>query len=348
MGIKLWINRNKIYLSICRNGTRWRESTGLTISENKQQQKEVLQLAEILRSKREVSLIAEDNGLLDPSKKDTILYDYIVEMGKGKTREHQTHKCLPWIEKYGARVRLAAVNSRWFEDFQERFIKESGLASWTMEKYVCVVRAALKRAVREGIIIKDPADGIKHIKTTEKQKEFLTIDEVEILVKTPLGGVLGAEVKKAFLFSIFTGFRISDIRTLTWGDIDISARQIHKTQQKTKEVVYIPLKAGAWSIINDGTIHAADEYLFPLVATTKSNTNHYLADWGKKAGLTKNISWHTARHTAATQLLESGADLYTVQRILGHSKIATTAKYTKVTDRKKREAIEAMPDYGVK
>ena len=93
MGIKLWINRNKIYLSICNKGTRWRESTGLTLTDNKQQQQKKSCSLQKFSDLKERSLIAEDNGLLDPSKKDTILYDYIVEMGNGKTREHQTHKC---------------------------------------------------------------------------------------------------------------------------------------------------------------------------------------------------------------------------------------------------------------
>ena len=116
----------------------------------------------------------------------------------GKRGNTRLISALPWIEKLRGSGKIAAINlPDGLKDFPGRFIKESGLASWTMEKYVCVVRAALKRAVREGIIIKDPADGIKHIKTTEKQKEFLTIEEVEILVKTPLGGVL-RPLKKPF------------------------------------------------------------------------------------------------------------------------------------------------------
>lgn len=77
MSVKLWINRNKIYLSIYISGKRWRESTGLTITTDKAQNKVVMDMAEVLRSKREVSLIAVSNGLSDPALTKITVLEYV-------------------------------------------------------------------------------------------------------------------------------------------------------------------------------------------------------------------------------------------------------------------------------
>jgi integrase len=209
------------------------------------------------------------------------------------------------------------------------------------------LRAILKKAVRDNVILKDPAVRVRHIKVPESIIEYLTTEEIAKLEKTPLGGILGNEVKRAFMFAICTGLRISDIKTLTWGDIDIQKKQIEKRQKKTGRIVYIPLKNEAWTSINDLTIHGKADYVFPVLAVSKTNTRAYLTNWGNKAGVHKLTGWHLARKTAATQMFDAGADIYTVKDILGHHDIETTQRYAKVTDRKRKEAIDALPDYGM-
>ena len=62
-------------------------------------------------------------------------------------------------------------------------------------------------------------------------------------------------------------------------------------------------------------------------------------EWAKAAGIKKNISFHTARHTFATMMLTLGADIYTTSKLLGHSRISTTEIYAKIVDKKKDEAM---------
>ena len=70
----------------------------------------------------------------------------------------------------------------------------------------------------------------------------------------------------------------------------------------------------------------------------------YLHDWAKKAGITKNVTFHVARHTYATLLLYYGADLYTVSKLLGHTNVRTTQIYAKVMDESKRKAVSLIPN----
>jgi site-specific recombinase XerD len=72
--------------------------------------------------------------------------------------------------------------------------------------------------------------------------------------------------------------------------------------------------------------------------------NRKIREWAEKAGITKHISFHVARHTFATLTLSNGADLFTVSKLLGHTKITTTQIYAKVLDEGRRKAVNAIPD----
>jgi site-specific recombinase XerD len=121
-----------------------------------------------------------------------------------------------------------------------------------------------------------------------------------------------------------------------------------KRQKKTKAKVFVPLSNMAWSIINDGIIHKYSDLIFPLMSIMKKTTRlGRLQKWVARAGLQKHIGWHTARHTFAVLSLESGAEIYTVSKLLGHTNIETTQIYAKATDKMKREAVNAMPEINI-
>jgi integrase len=157
-------------------------------------------------------------------------------------------------------------------------------------------------------------------------------------------GKLGAEIKRAFIFVCYTGLRISDIKSLEWGDIELSPLQIIKRQKKTQRAVYIPLKEIAWGIINNGKEHNSSDKVFLLLANTKSQTNRYLIKWAERAGVKKPVGWHTARRTFATWELDNGADIFTLAKLLGHKNIKQVAKYAQVTDKLRRSAVAALPE----
>lgn len=73
-----------------------------------------------------------------------------------------------------------------------------------------------------------------------------------------------------------------------------------------------------------------------------------LKKWAFTAGITKNITFHTGRHTFATMMLSLGADIYTVSKLLGHKELATTQIYAKVLDKRKQDAVSLIPNLGEK
>jgi site-specific recombinase XerD len=351
VGVKIRESKGKIYLDFYYHGKRWWESTGLTIPADKQLAKEVFRLAETIRTKKEMSIVARQNNVLDPTAGKGLLYQYLEESVKGKSTQYAIHKVVHWVKTLRPGTRLEDLNTAWMERFQEELLSVAGVTAQTCEHYCNSLRAQFKRMYRDKIIANDPGEGVKHIKVKKKMKPFLEDWEIQKLIETPIGGQktgIGPAIRQAWFFGLVTGLRVSDLRSLKWGDIDVVARKILKGQIKTDEDVSIPIKAEGWALIDDGIKHSPGDFVFPRIAAVKNieNTNPYLHKWGVDAGLTKAIGWHIARHTNATDLLESGADVYTVMKLLGHSKIETTMSYAAVTSRKKKAAVDALPEYG--
>lgn len=147
------------------------------------------------------------------------------------------------------------------------------------------------------------------------------------------------------MFACFTGLRVSDLRTLTWGMIERNPPQIIKKQKKTKNPVYIPLNKSAAGLIFDGGEHLPDEFVFSLGDGERNDKSYrILNEWAEKAGVAKRIGWHTARRTFATLALGGGADAVTVARLLGHTGLSQVMKYAKATDEMRRKAVDALPE----
>ncbi|MDR3192755.1 MAG: tyrosine-type recombinase/integrase, partial [Treponema sp.] len=104
---------------------------------------------------------------------------------------------------------------------------------------------------------------MKGIAIPEPDREYLELAELQHLSKVEIGGNLGAEVKRAFVFACYCTLRISDLKSLKWGDVEhtTSGAQIVKRQVKTRSRVVVPLHESAWALINDGSIHNCGEYV---------------------------------------------------------------------------------------
>jgi site-specific recombinase XerD len=274
------------------------------------------------------------------------------ELAEGVNVKTPLYRTVKYLEQYrdGGNIQLSQVTSEWVQSFQNYLLKETGLSQMTASHYSTSLRHVLNMAVKNRIITSNPADTVKNIPIPETNKPTLTSEELKRLANTPINGKLGKEVKRGFLFACNTGLRISDITTLTWADIEqrpVNNRNqfpnwIHKLQKKTKHYVSIPLNNTAWTLIQPRGFPST--YVFPVLAVSGTHTDKYIKNWAKKAGIEKVISWHTARRTVATLELENGVDPFTVERMLGHTKIQTTAIYAHSTDSMKGKAVNALPD----
>jgi integrase len=218
------------------------------------------------------------------------------------------------------------------------------VSSTTARIFTERLNAILAKAVREGLIDRNPMDLLEAKEKPQKAntvREFLTIDELKVLMNTDCRYEI---VKKAFLFSCFTGLRYSDMKSLRWSEIhqaaDGKTLYIEKQQVKTKGTVTIPLSDEAIRWMPE-RVDGIDT-VFHELTITSTTVELLLKEWTDAAGIDKHITYHCSRHTAATLLLTLGANLYVVSKLLGHKSIKMTEVYAKIVDKKKIETMNLV------
>ena len=209
------------------------------------------------------------------------------------------------------------------------------------------IMVALNKAERDGIIVKNPGKDIdRKLKPHAEQKSrcYLTLDEIQKIIDTEYKP--DNDIKPAFLFCCFSGLRYSDVQKLTWGEITVSPEgyaQIETNMQKTGKDITIPLSDNALKWLPERSNQPSASRIFYKLPDQVTNADVRLRTIIKKAGITKHVTFHVARHTFATLTLTYGADLYTVSKLLGHSNIRTTQIYAKIVDESKRKAVNLIP-----
>jgi integrase len=203
----------------------------------------------------------------------------------------------------------------------------------TAASYFAKFRNALKRAYKQGLLTIDLHSQVDPIKLKETHREQLELEEFQQLVDTPAKSDL---IKRAAICSGLTGLRFSDVQTLLWSEVrgTLGKYYLQFTQEKTKGAEILPISDQAVEVM--GKRGEPNERVF--FGLVYSSMRICFKDWLQCAGITKNITFHSFRHTYATLQLEMGTELLTVSKLLGHKNIKTTLIYTKIKDKMKIEA----------
>lgn len=327
-----------------------------TSSTAKRQNARTLREAEnILQMRTEALLNARVETELVGSGAGVLLSDWLqTSCNNHKMRGLRDYEGILTLRKilltFRPDVRLTEIDKQFCLDmidwFRNTYInKRTGtpICARTADTYCQRFRTALNEAVREGLIDKNPwnrLETIEKIKKPESKREYLTIDEIRSMIATDCPNEL---VKRAFLFSCFTGLRISDVKNLKWGDVynENGQTYVSVVMVKTTKPLYIPLSGQALKWMPEKGERAFDDYVFSGLVNY-GNVNENLKKWAEAAGIRKHISYHTSRHSFATMMLTLGADLYTVSKLLGHSSVKHTQIYARIIDRKKDEAVNLV------
>ena len=215
--------------------------------------------------------------------------------------------------------------------------KVEKLAANSQKAMLGCLQTVLNEAYKNEIITFNPNHAIPQIKGEQKQKEFLTLPELQKLSATDCKN---NTVKRVSLFSALTGLRHSDCIGLRWSNITGGEKpSIKFNQQKTKGSVYLPISAEALELC--GKQKTENDKIFEGVDSSQY-CNTIITEWVKKAGITKDITFHCFRHTFATLQLTNGTDIYTVSKMLGHADVKTTQIYAQIVDEKKQQAANAI------
>lgn len=340
---KLSDGSESIWINYRINGNRIREPLNLYLSKGttarqKIENSNILAMAEEYARKKSRELEEAELGVSASKADASVLFvDYAIKESETCKTEGTRHSRLELVanfKEFGKYTRLVDINRKFYSDLVSWMRDTKGYADNTILTKTNVLKTILHKAKLDGIITMVPDfSGLVPSKVAA-ERSFLTIDEIRALVDTPCE----PRIAYPFLFSCFTGLRLSDVRNLKWSDIRNGV--IFLRQHKTKEFVQVPVGKNAQKFLREND----SEKVFHDFPTCEAWHNDKIREWAAKAGIKKRISFHVARHTFATLTLANGADLFTVSKLLGHTKITTTQIYAKVLDEGRKKAVDAIPE----
>ncbi len=229
-------------------------------------------------------------------------------------------------------------------------LKGQHYASSSICRSLVAVKVFFRFLKREKAIPSDPTAHLDSPQLWQLIPEVLTYQEVEALLNCPdPSNSIGARDKAVFEVMYASGLRVSEVCGLNLFDVNERTVRVKGKGGKHREV---PIGQAALDAVDYYLLHfrgeVADGKEAPLFVTEKGKRIdrtlvwHRIKLYGKQAGIGKVLSPHTLRHSFATHLLENGADLRVIQEMLGHASIATTDRYTHISQQHLSQAFSAF------
>lgn len=322
----------------------------------RQHNKETMVLARSVCAQRQLDIQNRRFGFLSDAVRDSSFIDFF----KAEARKKQQSLSDDWgmglryfIAFVGCDLKFPELTDYLCEDFKIYLLSGPSISRAgrpikrnTAVSYYAKFRHVLRIAYKRGIIPHDLHSIVKPISPKDTHRERLTLEEFQHLADTFAESDL---MKRAALFSGLTGLRFSDVSTLRWSELrgTLGKYELQYSQEKTEAVELMPISDQAVYFMGDQ--NPDDTLVFPGLRYSRLKT--FFTHWLAAAGIKKNITFHSFRHTFATLQLELGTDIYTVSKMLGHKAFKNTEIYAKIVDKTKRNAADKvmlkMPETAV-
>ena len=240
-------------------------------------------------------------------------------------------------------LRLAAISRIMAQTCMTRR-KHAGVTNATVNREVTFLKSLLQRAVDWEYIDRNPLRGLKMLKEAPIRERCLTKEEGARLIQASPD-----YLKDIIVFALATGFRKSEIfgltrdnvilnRRFTYGEITVIGKGSKRRNIRMNKTVY--------DLLCRKSKKKQSRYIFPSPRTggKLDNVDNGFRTALEKAGI-ENFRFHDLRHTAASWMVQGGADLYAVQKILGHSNIRTTQRYAHQSPEYLENSIKVLDEF---
>lgn len=266
-------------------------------------------------------------------------------------------KLQQYIESSTPIKSIKQIDSENIRDFL-RQLNEIGLEASSQARIVSGIKSFFNFLIEEKLIEVDPSELIETPKIGRKLPEVLAVQEIEnILLALDLSKPEDIRTKAIIEVLYSCGLRVSELTELKISNIHFEEEYIRVVGKGNKERL-VPIGITAIESVKDylATVrnfipvqHGEDDHLFLNTKgkrLTRMSIFNFIKEISLRVGIKKEVSPHTFRHSFATHLVEAGADLRSVQEMLGHSSITTTEIYTHIDrQRLKEEVLSFHPRY---
>ena len=236
----------------------------------------------------------------------------------------------------------------------EMYLEREKFAASTISRSIASMRAFFQYCCQQGMLSENPADILKAPKIEKKMPGILTVEEVDLLLNQPKENTAKGVRDKAMLELLYaTGIRVSELIGLKLENINLKLGYI--TCEASEKERVIPFGNAAKKAVKEYLEQAREELLshkesdclFVHCSGTPMRRQGFwkvLKTYASSAGIQQDITPHTLRHSFAAHLVQNGADLKSVQEMLGHSDISTTQIYLNMNVNKIRDVyLKAHP-----
>lgn len=231
------------------------------------------------------------------------------------------------------------------------YLQNKGRSPATVSRSLATIRAFYRYLNTYNLATGDPTMGISPLKVEKKLPQTLTSQEVTLLLDQPNGIDVKSCRDKAMLELLYaTGIRVSELISLDLSDINLDVGYINCRGEKKERI--IPIYAAAERAVKNYLDNARpyivikpnEQALFVNRSGTRMTRQGFwkiVKQYQDKANIKKTITPHTLRHSFATHLLENGADIKSIQEMLGHSDISSTQIYASVVKKKIKDVYKS-------
>lgn len=289
--------------------------------------------------------------------KQFLEYCEVVQNRSGKTLENYRHYLKRFEEFLSEPMEAKNLTLQKVQNYRiylNRFLddKGEGLSIKTQNYHIIALRAFLKYLIKNDVKTLAP-EKIELSKIPARTVEVLSREELDRLFQAVDQTRKNAARDRAILETLYsTGLRVSELSNLNRDQVDLKRREF-MVRGKGRKPRIVFLSERAADFISD-SLKQRDDHMKPLFINslkgdildeekrrlTTVSIENMVRKYSLRAGIIKKVTPHTLRHSYATELLINGADIRSVQEMLGHSSITTTQIYTHVTDKKLREIHE--------
>ena len=304
---------------------------------------DMLNKAELIRCRRTQSIINNEVDVFDRTQQNADFLEYYKKMCMNKDER--------WDIVYGhfaafchGHCTFGEITVEFCNKFKDYLLnlsygkkEKKKINQNSASSYWCAFRSLLKIAYKQKLIKENINDFLERIEDEDVRKEYLTLDELKRLARTPCESDV---LRRASLFSCLTGLRISDVINLKWENIEKAPEGGYSMRIKTIKtgtVATLTISDEAFELCGEkqesGTV---------FVGMKRTLTGKPLQNWLEAAGIKKHITFHCFRHTFATLQIAEGTDIYTVSKMLTHKNVTTTQIYADLVSEKKRQSANAI------